>query len=138
MGWIQSSVFAYPALESVHLIGVALLFGSLVVFELRFLRSTGAVEPATLARLALPVTLAGFGLAALSGGLMLASQFEEMLGNRAFLVKMALLLFAGANAALFHWRGGVTLRDRFARVQTALSVGAWVGVIICGRSFAYV
>jgi hypothetical protein len=90
-----------------------------------------------LQRVALRTSLVGFGIAAASGGLMFASQPGELLANRAFLVKMGLLLITGLNAAAFHWRGGSRRLDRIARVQTALSLGLWLGVIICGRWIAY-
>jgi hypothetical protein len=138
MDWIVSSPWAYPALEAMHIFGIALLVGSLVVFELRMFGAGAALPQEALARLALPVTLAGFGVAAASGGLMFASQYEELLANRAFLAKMALLVLAGLNAAAFHWRGGLTRHDRAARLQAALSLGIWIGAIICGRWIAYV
>ncbi len=138
MDWIVSSPWAYPALEAAHILGIALLVGSLVVFELRIFGAGAALPQAALARLALPVTLAGFGVAAASGGLMFASQYEELLANRAFLVKMALLVLAGLNAAVFHWRGGLARHDGAARLQATLSLGIWIGVIICGRWIAYV
>jgi hypothetical protein len=138
MDWIVSSPWAYPALEAAHIFGIALLLGSLAVFELRVFGAGVALPQDALARLALPVTLAGFGVAAASGGLMFASQYEELLANRAFLVKMALLVLAGLNAAAFHWRGGLTRHDRGARIQATLSLGIWIGVIICGRWIAYV
>ena len=137
MGWIVSSPWVYPALEAAHIVGIALLVGSLAVFELRVWGAVPAVDPAALARLALRVTLAGFGLAALSGGVMFAGQYGELLANRAFIVKMVLVALAGLNALWFHLRGALALRDRLARVQTALSLGLWVGVIICGRWIAY-
>lgn len=138
MDWIVSSPWAYPALEAAHIFGIALLVGSLVVFELRVFGAGAALPQDALARLALPVTLTGFGVAAASGGLMFASQYEELLANRAFLVKMALLVLAGLNAVAFHWRGGLTRHDGAARLQATLSLGIWIGVIICGRWIAYV
>jgi hypothetical protein len=138
MDWIVSSPFAYPALEAAHIVGIALLLGSLVVFELRVWGAGAAIAQEGLARLALPVTLAGFALAALSGGLMFWSQSEELLANRAFLVKMALLVVAGSNALLFHWRGGLAAHDRIARAQAVLSLAVWIAVIVCGRWIAYV
>lgn len=138
MGWIQSSPFAYPVLESVHIVGIALLLGSLVVFELRVWGAGNGLDVQGLGRLALPVTLAGFGIAAGSGGLMFASQAGELLGNRAFLLKMGLVLLAGLNAIGFHWRGGLRRCDTLARAQTIASLGLWLAVIICGRWIAYV
>jgi len=137
MNWIVSSPFVYPALESAHIVGIGLLLGSLVVFELRVWGLGRALEPAALAKLALPVTLAGFVLAASTGLVMFAAQAEEMLSNRIFVVKMLLVLAAGSNALWLHLRAGLAARDRLARVQTALSLGLWLGVIICGRWIAY-
>lgn len=136
--WIASHPTAYPALEVVHLVGIGLLLGSLVVFELRVWGLGAALPVAALARLALGLTLLGFGFATASGLLMFASQAGELLANRAFLWKMGLLMLAGTNAAMFHARGGVGRQDGVARVQTILSLGTWLAVIICGRWIAYV
>ena len=137
MQWIRSSAFAYPVLESLHIVGIALLLGSLVVFELRVWGRGGSIDSASLARLALPVSVAGFCLAAATGLVMFASQAEEILTNRAFVLKMLLLMLAGLNALWFHASGSVASTGRLARVQTALSLGLWLGVIICGRWIAY-
>lgn len=137
MHWIVSSAWAYPALEVVHIVGIGLLLGSLAVLDLRLWGVGAGIEPAALARLALPVTLLGFGLAATSGGLMFASQAGELLANRAFLVKMTLLACAVLNAAWFHRRGALLRGGRPAHFQTALSLVLWVGVIVCGRWIAY-
>ncbi len=137
LAWIAGHTWAYPALESVHLVGVALLVGNLVAFELRVWGRVADLPVRALARLSLAVALTGFAVAALSGTLMFASQPGELLANRAFLVKMGLLLLAGTNAALFHARDGLRKLDGWARAQTALSTGLWIAVIICGRWIAY-
>jgi hypothetical protein len=69
---------------------------------------------------------------------MFGSQPGELIGNRAFVIKIGLLLAAGTNAVVFHGRGGLRKLDRLARLQTALSLGLWLAVIIAGRSIAYV
>lgn len=131
--------WAYPALEVAHIVGIALLLGSLAVLELRVWGRGAAALPARdVGRLALAVTLAGFALAAASGLAMFATQPGELLANPAFRAKLALLAFAGANAALFHARAGMARLDRAARWQGLLSIGLWIGVIICGRFIAYV
>ena len=138
LAWIGSHAWAYPALEVVHLLGLALLLGNLVAFELRVLGAAPALPLAAHARLALTLALAGFALLALSGLLMFASQPQELLANRAFLAKLGLVALAGVNAAAFHARGGLARMDRIARVQTLLSLGLWIGAIIAGRWIAYV
>jgi len=138
LAWIGSHPVAYPALEVVHLIGIALLLGNLVAFELRVLGAAPALPLQALARLSLGLAVAGFGLVAASGLLMFSSQPNELLANRAFVVKMGLLTGAGVNAAWFHARGGLQTLDRLARAQTLLSLGLWIAVIISGRWIAYV
>lgn len=137
LAWIASHPWAYPALETVHLVGVALLVGNLVAFELRVWGRVAELPVRALARLSLALAVTGFGLAALSGMLMFASQPAELLANRAFVVKMGLLLLAGTNAALFHARDGLRRLDGWAKGQTVLSLGLWITVIICGRWIAY-
>jgi hypothetical protein len=129
--------WAYPALEVVHIVGIALLLGNLVLVELRVWGAAPALPLQPLARAALSLSLAGFGLIVLSGLVMFASQPNELISNRAFVIKMALVFTAGLNAALFHTRGGLQKLDGIARAQTALSVGLWLAVIICGRWIAY-
>ena len=135
---LASHPWAYPALEALHLVGVALLFGGLVVFELRLLGLARALDLRALARLVLPLALLGFALCAFSGLCMFATQPQELLANPAFRFKLVLLALAGANAAWFHARGSLALGDRPARAQGLLSLGIWLAVIICGRWIAYV
>lgn len=137
MGWITTHTWAYPALEVLHILGIAMLLGSLLLLELRVWGATRELPLRALASLALRVSLLGFALAAASGSLMLASQWSELLGNRALITKMVLLALAGANAMVFHARGGLDKADRIARLQTALSLGLWVLVVVCGRFIAY-
>ncbi len=129
---------AYPALEVLHIVGIGLLLGNLVLFELRVWGLGAQLPVQPLARLALGLALAGFSIAAASGLLMFASQPMDLLNNRAFVAKMGLLMLAGTNAAWFHARGGLLFMDRTAKLQTLFSIGIWLAVIICGRFIAYV
>jgi hypothetical protein len=129
--------WAYPALEAVHIAGIALLVGNLVLLELRVWGAAPELPLRPLARLALALALAGFGVVALTGLAMFSAQPGDLLANRAFVVKMGLVALAGLNAALFHARDGLARLDGVARAQTALSLGLWLGVIICGRWIAY-
>jgi hypothetical protein len=135
--WIASSPWAYPALEVVHIVGIALLLGNLVALELRVWGVAAELPLRPLARLSLALSLAGFGLLVLSGLALFAAAPAELLASRSFVVKMGLVLFAGLNAAWFHARGGLELADRTARLQTVFSLGLWLAVIICGRWIAY-
>lgn len=134
---LQTSTWAYPALEVAHLFGIALLLGNLVLLELRVFGLGAALPVPALARLSLSLALAGFGLAAASGLLMFGTQPAELLANRAFTLKMLLLLAAACNAGWFHGRGSLHRLDALARVQMVLSTLIWLGVLTCGRWIAY-
>lgn len=129
--------WAYPALEVAHVLGIALLVGNLAALELRVWGVARELAVAALARLSLGLALAGFALVATTGLLMFATQPAELLANRAFTIKMGLVMLAGCNAAWFHGRGGLQRLDGLARAQTAVSLGLWIGVMICGRWIAY-
>jgi hypothetical protein len=137
LDWIATHPWAYPLLEVVHIVGIALLVGNLALFELRGWGLGKPLPAEALARLALPLALFGFGAAAASGLAMFASQPLELLTNPAFGVKMALLMIAGTNAAVFHARGSIVRLDRVAQAQGLLSIVLWLAVIACGRLIAY-
>ncbi|MBX9613131.1 MAG: hypothetical protein K2X51_16035 [Burkholderiales bacterium] len=134
---IQISSWAYPALEVAHIVGIALLVGNLVLLELRVFGRGRGLPVQELARLSLTLAGIGFGLAALSGSLMFATQPSELLANRAFTVKMLLLFVAGSNAAMFHARQSLEKLDRTARVHMVIATLVWLAVITCGRWIAY-
>jgi len=130
--------WAYPMLEVVHLIGVALILGNLVLLELRVFGWASALPIEPLARLSLGLVGLGFGLAVVTGLLMFGTQPGELLANRVFTVKMALIMMAGCNAGWFHARRSLQLQDTTARVSMLLSSVIWILVITCGRWIAYV
>ena len=134
---LRANPWAYPALESLHIVGIALLLGNLVALEIRVFGGAAALPVPALARLSLRIAAAGFGLAAITGLAMFATQPAELLANRSFLVKMGLLALAGCNAAWFHARGSLDKLDTTARIQMLMSTAVWLGVVFCGRWIAY-
>ena len=138
-GWpaLATHPWAYPALEAAHVFGIALLVGNLVALELRVWGFARTLPLADLGRLCLSVSLTGFAVVAATGLAMFGANPAELLANRAFTIKLGLIALAGLNAAAFHARGGLQRPDGVARAQTALSLGLWLAVIICGRWIAY-
>ena len=135
---LTASVWAYPALEVVHIFGIALLVGNLVLLEIRVFGRGSTLDVRALATLSLAIAGIGFSLAASSGLLMFATQAAELLTNRVFTLKMIFLMLAGCNAAWFHGRGSLDKLDALARWQMVLSTLIWLAVITCGRWIAYV
>lgn len=136
--WLRTSGWAYPVLETLHIVAIALVFGTIWLVDLRLLGVMRRIDLQLLARHVIPWTLAGFALAVCSGLLMFITQAGDLVSNRAFVIKMCLLFAAGTNAALLHSRGPLDDRDRLTHLQSLLSLCIWLAVIACGRWIAYV
>lgn len=142
---IRQWVWLYPAIESLHLLGLALLVGSIAMFDLRLLGFSRQLWVTDLAQHLLPWAYLGFAIAALTGFLLFAVNASELAVNPAFRLKLLLIAVAGVNAALFHFKyRSVRLWNRVVvvplsvRAIAAVSLLLWIAVIICGRLIAYV
>lgn len=136
--WLKTNAYAYPTLETMHLIAIALVFGTVWIVDLRLLGVIRAIDARLLAKTLLPWTLAGFALALLTGLTMFTSRIGDFISNPAFILKMCLLLAAGANAAVLHARGALDDGNVITKTQAALSIAIWIAIIFCGRWIAYV
>lgn len=142
---LRESLWAYPAAETVHIIGLATLFGSVLIVDLRLLGLNRGIPVSRLARHALPWTVGAFVLVMATGLLMFSAHASDMLGNWVFVLKMGLIGASGLNAALLHTgaMSKVSAWDVNAmppmrvRIAALLSIVLWVIVIACGRMLAY-
>ncbi|MDX2289846.1 MAG: DUF6644 family protein [Hyphomicrobiaceae bacterium] len=147
---LREATWAYPALETIHLIGIAILVGPIMIFDMRILGLRGHLPVAATHELLLPWVWIGFGLNAVSGLLLFASDAAEFAANPAFAAKMALIALAGLNAVFFQWRyrelvAAAALRGSLAepavpagaKGQAAISILIWLCVVAAGRLIAY-
>ncbi len=142
---MRGGVSLYPAVETLHILGFACLLGAIFVFDLRLMGLGRSIAPAALAAIALPVAGGGLAVAAAAGSLLFITEAVAYLQNPVFLAKQALILLGLANLALFHWRFRDALRrwppglalPAGARIAGLVSLAAWVLVLICGRTIAY-
>jgi uncharacterized membrane protein len=137
---IAESAWIFPTMEAVHVVGLALLVGSIVTFDLHVLGIARRTRPtATLARAILPWTWTGFLLAIATGLVMFVSNATTYVDNKVFLVKMGLLIVAGLNALLFHLhphgRRFTAVGDLtpLLRTSAAASLSLWVTLVVMGR-----
>ncbi len=142
---MRQSIVLYPAVEVLHILGMATLLGSILCMDLRLMGAARAIPATRLARHLLPVAIAGFALAVPMGLLLFVTEAAALSRNPAFLAKLGLIALAGANAAAFHlgpWRA-VLLWDvdarppAAARAFGAASAMLWISVATCGRLIAY-
>ena len=143
---MRQSLFLYPAVEVLHILGFVLLVGSIVGFDLRLLGLTRPLPVSPFARHAVPLAITGFCIAVPAGLLLFATEATSIAVNPAFQVKLACIAVGLANAALFHlgpWRSmahwGVVSGavPATARVGAAVSLLAWIGAVAGGRLIAY-
>jgi len=134
---IRRSLWAYPLLETVHIASFGVLIGSVLLFELRVFGLARTIQPVPLARLALGTALVAFACALTAGLLLFISSATEYAAHPAFRVKLVLILLAGANAVVFHVRGGVRRQDGVAQAQAVASLLLWLSVLAAGRLIAY-
>lgn len=142
---MREMLWLYPAVEIAHIVGFVILVGSVVMFDLRVLGLSRQISVRALSRHLLPWSWGALVIVVPTGLAMFSAHAGDFLGNRAFQVKMGLLLAAGINAAIFHtgpyqgvkdWDTGVPA-PWSARASVALSLVLWLGVISCGRLLAY-
>ncbi len=142
---MRESFWLYPTVETLHIAGIAGLFGTVLLLDLRLLGIGRAVLLSPLIRLAMPVSLVSFVLVALTGSLMFLAHAQEFVASPLFVYKIAFVMLLLTNAAVLHLRAAGHPDDSNAyrlgglgRIQVALSIFGWLCVIGMGRWLAYV
>ncbi|RJG06919.1 hypothetical protein D3870_13745 [Noviherbaspirillum cavernae] len=142
---MRSELWLYPIVEVVHIIGFAVLVGSVVMFDLRVLGLSKDIAVTALARHLLRWGVTALLLIVPAGLLMFSAHPHDFASNEVFILKLSLIGIAGINAAVFHlgvyrsvsrWNTGAAAPGT-AKVQAALSMVLWVTVVLCGRLLAY-
>ncbi|MET0238999.1 MAG: DUF6644 family protein [Sphingobium sp.] len=134
---LTDSEWAFPALESIHVIALTLVIGSIAIVDLRLLGlASRERDAAPLIRAILPLTWVAFAFAALTGVLLFVANPISYVANTAFLVKLSLLVLAGANMLLFHVFAQKHLATEGAlapRLSGAASLTLWIAIVTAGR-----
>jgi hypothetical protein len=143
--FVLDHTWMWPALETLHYIGLSALLGAVGLFDLRVLGMAKAIPPAALHKL-IPIGIAGFCLNALTGITFFSAFPEQYFYNPSFWWKGVFMALAAINVGVFY------LSTAFAAVKTmpagadapprakliaAVSLGAWVSVLVCGRLLTF-
>ena len=137
---LRGSTWTYPLVNAGHVLGIALLFGSIVPLELRLLGVWRGVPPEAAARMLVPVASAGFALAAVTGMLLFMSAAGDYAASWLFRLKLVVLAAALGNVLLFRLlaRGAAGIAPTPGQRGSALaSLTLWTGVIVAGRLVGY-
>lgn len=140
--WMRMSLKAMPIVEATHVLAIAVVFGSILLVDLRLLGLRDIDRPVTrMTGELLGYTWVAFGVAVLTGAMMFAANASTYIDNTAFQLKMLAIVGAGINMAYFQtvtyksvdgWNTRTT-PPVAARIAGALSITLWTTVIFLGR-----
>lgn len=144
---ISEGAFWFPTLESIHVVAITLVLGSIAIVDLRLLgfQSHRKSAQALIAEL-LPYTWGAFVVAVISGALMFCSNATLYADNILFLFKLGFLALAGINMAFFH-RGAFTRINTWdtaappptsVRLSGAISLSLWISITFLGRFMGFI
>jgi hypothetical protein len=139
---IRESSWMFPAFESVHVIAITLVVGSVMIVDLRVLGLASRSERVTeLSEAILPWTWGAFAVALISGFFMFAAKAHTYFGNVSFQIKLVLMAAAFVNMLVFHfipyrsvqsWNDGAAAPP-LAKLACGLSLTLWVSIVLMGR-----
>lgn len=137
----MNTAWAWPLAESLHFIGLSLLFGSVGIIDLRLLGYPGWM-PITNLHAITRWGIAGFLLNAITGAAFFVSAPDQYLYNPAFQLKALCMLCAFLNVLAFYAFVWPRVRTASqlpigARACAAISLCAWIGVVVFGRLITF-
>jgi uncharacterized membrane protein SirB2 len=143
----QTVEWIIPAVQSVHILAIAIVMSSVVMVDLRLLGLMGHSQSISgLTRRFLPWVWCALVVLLLTGLVLITAEPRRDLLNPVFQAKMALLAVAIAVTAVFQetvrrnmefW--DLSPRRRWGAWATAIvSLLVWTAIVGCGRWIAYV
>ena len=142
--WVGESLWGYPLLLSLHVIGLAIVVGIFSMRDMRLLGLFSGIQPAAFLPLS-KLAWVGFVVNATSGLLLFTSQAATFVNNPAFLLKIsciaACMVLAGVIQSRLRGELAVAMGEPeisgSTRLIALLSLSFWLAAIIAGRLVAY-
>lgn len=144
---MRQSLWLFPVLETVHLLGIVALVGSIAAFDLRLLGWVLRGQRVTdLVHRLFPWAWAGFVVQVITGAMLFSSEAVHIERNPAFRLKMLLILLAGVHALVFQFTvyRNVARWDESAvppfgaKLAGVFSIMLWIGIVAAGRFIGFV
>jgi len=142
----ESGVWTYGVVNLAHILGVAALFGSLLVLDLRLLGVWRRIALAAISEPTVPIATIAFFVAAISGVCLLATKATEYVGNPFLYIKFPAIALGLLNVAALNsltaWRQHKT-RELSPSEQSKLAVVggislfSWLTAVTAGRMIGY-
>jgi len=130
----------FPVIQSIHIIGLSMVVGTICVVDLRLLGITMRRQTVrALASSFMPWTVGGLVTVLITGPLLFGSDMERYLRNPAFLLKIILLVIALIAHARLHFsviQNDTSFPTMSRKLGAALSLILWCSVVLAGRAIA--
>jgi hypothetical protein len=142
----ETGVWTYGIVNLGHILGIATLFGAILLLDLRMLGVWRALPLPALSRASVTVAVAGFTLAVMTGIPMLATKAGDYVDNPFLLIKFPAIALALVNIAILHrsqaWqahrvRALLPPEQNRLALHAILSLGLWLTAITAGRMIGY-
>lgn len=147
---LRASFWVYPLVNAAHILGIALLIGAIIPFDLRLIGIIKIGRIRTLAAILIPTAATGLAIAALSGAALFIVKPVAYAGSQLFLIKLVVigagLINVGLVRAVPRWAELVqaeesilnpTEPNRRLRIAGLVSIIVWIAVLILGRMIGY-
>src|SRR5579883_595538 len=141
--WVVGTKWVWPTCETLHFVGLSLMFGVAALADLRMLGMLKRVSYSALHRL-LPWSILGFGINVITGMLFFIGAPEQYTDNVVFKWKIVLMMITGMNVLYFTlfdevWTIGPGDDAPFtAKAVAATALALVVGVLYCGRMLPFI
>jgi hypothetical protein len=137
---LMNTTWAWPLAEIIHFFGLCLLIATVGMFDLRMMGIARGVSLKAL-HVLVPFGIAGYAMCAITGFLFVVTAPGQYLYNPAIQTKLALMVLAGVNMAVFYLTtaravaslGPDDMASLRARFIGFVSLACWLGVITAGR-----
>jgi hypothetical protein len=145
---VRESTWLFPTIETIHVLALVLVVGSIMVVDLRLLNiASRGRSVKELTDEMLPWTWIAFVCALITGSLLFSSSAIRYTNIWQFDAKMCMLLLAGINMAIFHlgvfqsvdqWHQAPATPPRAAKLAGGISLAIWIAVVGLGRWIGFV
>jgi hypothetical protein len=139
--FVQTSPWAFPAIESLHVIAIASVVGLIAIVDLRLIGLASRDRPVSeILRDYLWIVWVAYAVAVVSGTLMFVTSASSYAHNLPFILKMIFMLLAGINMLIFEMKivrtvkpGDLTNPALAVRMSGAISICLWIAIVVFGR-----
>jgi hypothetical protein len=132
---IRSAPWPFPVIEIFHIAGMVLVFGTVLILNLRVFGLILHSEPVSqIAQDLTPFTLTGLGVQLVSGSLMFMTSAIKFTGNVLFGIKIGLVIAAVAYHFGIHRKVAIAkeAQPNRLRLSAAVSLVLWASVVLAG------